>query len=150
MFLPKLPCQTAMRSSLEILFSHPAVILFSSTLFEQAANEIGDQVRPQSPAGSEISEHPRHVGHPGEHHAAIGDRVGKDHRVAVHKKGSPLAPCCPNGATSPSGSTPRTIGPRRTSSPPLISTTVRSRTSERAAEPCTYSAPPLWAWTGCG
>ena len=50
---------------------------------EQAAHEVGDQVRAERPARPEIAEHPHHVGHAGEHHAAIGDRVGEIERLAV-------------------------------------------------------------------
>ena len=52
-------------------------------VIEQPAHEIGDQISPQGPAGSEVAEDPRHVGHAGEHHAAVGDRVGEDERFAV-------------------------------------------------------------------
>ena len=37
----------------------------------------------QRPAGAEIAEHPDHVGHAGEHHAAIGDGLGEIQRLAV-------------------------------------------------------------------
>ena len=53
---------------------------------EQPADEVGDQVDAQRPAGAEIAEHPDHVGHAGEHHAAIGDGVGEVERLAVDRE----------------------------------------------------------------
>src|SRR5580704_18039106 len=49
-------------------------------VIQQPAGEIRNQVGPQRPAGAEISEHPRHVGNAGEHHAAIGHGLGKYQR----------------------------------------------------------------------
>ena len=50
---------------------------------EEAADEVGDEIGAQRPAGTEIAEHPGHVRNPGEHHAAIGDGVGEIQRLAV-------------------------------------------------------------------
>ena len=50
---------------------------------EQAAHEVGDQVGTERPACPEVSEHPHHVRHAGEHHAAVGDRIGEVERFAV-------------------------------------------------------------------
>ena len=50
---------------------------------EQPADEVGDEVGPQRPARAEVAEHPGHVGHAGEHHAAVGDGVGEVERLAV-------------------------------------------------------------------
>ena len=52
-------------------------------MIEQPAYEVADHVRAQCPAGSEVSEDPRHVGYAGEHRAAIGDRIREDQRLAV-------------------------------------------------------------------
>ena len=39
---------------------------------QHPADEIGDEVDAQGPAGAEIAEHPDEIGYAGEHHAAIG------------------------------------------------------------------------------
>jgi hypothetical protein len=57
-------------------------------VIDQAADEIGDQVRAQGPARPEIAEDPDHAGHAGKHHAAIGDRVGEVERLTVDLKGN--------------------------------------------------------------
>ena len=56
---------------------------FCCHVIEQPADEVGDQIGAQGPARAEIPEHPRHVGHAGEHHAAIGHRLGEHQRLAV-------------------------------------------------------------------
>ena len=53
---------------------------------EQSAHEVGDQVGAERPTGPEVAEHPHHVGHAREHHAAVGDRVGKVQRLAVDRE----------------------------------------------------------------
>ena len=52
-------------------------------MLEQPTDEIGNQVGPQGPAGPEVAEHPGQVGHAGEHHSPVGDRVGEVQRLAV-------------------------------------------------------------------
>ena len=54
---------------------------------QQAADEVCDQIGAQCPARAEIAEHPGHVRHAGEHHAAIGDGTSKIERLAVDGKG---------------------------------------------------------------
>jgi len=50
---------------------------------EQVADEVGDQIDPQRPAGAEIAEHPDEVRNAREHHAAIGHGIGEIEWLAV-------------------------------------------------------------------
>ena len=54
---------------------------------EEAADEIGQEIGAQRPAGAKIAEHPEHVRHAGEHHAAVGNGVCEDERLAVDLEG---------------------------------------------------------------
>ncbi|MCU0888139.1 MAG: hypothetical protein MUC64_09015 [Rubritepida sp.] len=56
-------------------------------LRQQPADEIGHQVRPQRPGGAEIAEHPDHVRHAREHHAAVGHGLVEGQRLAVDLEG---------------------------------------------------------------
>jgi len=52
----------------------------------QTADEFGQQVSAQGPAGAEVAEDPGHVRHSGEHRAAPADGLGKVQRLAVDGK----------------------------------------------------------------
>ena len=54
---------------------------------EHAADEIGDEIGPERPAGTQISERPNHVRNTGVHHTAVGDGVGKIERRAIDLEG---------------------------------------------------------------
>src|SRR5258708_1181647 len=55
-------------------------------MIEQLADEVGDQVDAQRPAGAEIAEHPDQIRHAGEHHAAIGHGIGEIQLLAVDRE----------------------------------------------------------------
>ncbi len=50
---------------------------------EQAADEVGEEVGAEGPAGAEIAKDPEHVRDAREHHAAIGDGIGEVQGLAV-------------------------------------------------------------------
>ena len=52
-------------------------------VIEQTAAEIGDQVGAHGPAGAQIAEHPRQVGHAGEQNTAVRPAFGEVEHLAV-------------------------------------------------------------------
>ena len=55
-------------------------------MLQEAGDEVAHQVDPQRPRSTEVSEHPCHVRHTGEHHAAIGHRLREIDRLVIHRE----------------------------------------------------------------